>query len=144
MRISRRLVRPAVAPLALTVVLLCAAACSEKLAAPATPTSVAGVYRLTSIDGGAPPRVVATNTQFLQLLNGIIVVGGDGTFRDSTTAVSIASGDTLVLLAAGTYQYTGNTMVFNPDDSPSYQMTSSGNNLTQQYYESVLGYVRVH
>lgn len=134
--------------LAALLTIACTVSCTDLPAAPPTTPEttdivVVGTYNLSSVDRAAPPGIVTTSTQSLELVDGQITVNANGTFTDSTNTVDLDTGTPIALVAKGTYQRAGNVLTFIPTASGSYNLTADGQTLTQTYYSDVLGYTRV-
>jgi hypothetical protein len=111
--------------------LLIAGCGSDGSTAP-TPTSIAGTWNLTSVNGAALPFVVQAANPKLEILSEQLVLNTNGTFTQ-TAQVRITEGTAVTNQAiadAGTWTLSGTAATFVWNDGSTGTATVSGNKFT--------------
>jgi hypothetical protein len=107
------------------------AACSDSTA----PRSFVGAFALVAVNGTAPPVIIAQDaTGTLEVTGGRITLNSDMTFRDSTEFRVTDSNNVSTIesdVVTGTYTTSGSTATLTPTGDAPYDLTLSGNTLTQ-------------
>jgi hypothetical protein len=103
------------------------AACGGDATSPSVPRAVEGTYHLASVNGQAMPLLLAKNdTATLELLDGSVALGTDGTFLDIIRLRRTQGGGPVIEsdTISGTFLHVGSTLLFQPgDQSGNYFMT---------------------
>ena len=116
------------------LLLMVAAACGGDSPTEPTPASVAGTWRLQTVNGSALPYVlVQFETDKVELTSEVLTVAASGSFTQLTQFTTTQSGQVSVedLTDAGTYTLNGTAATFTYDSDGSTGTGSlSGNTLT--------------
>jgi hypothetical protein len=106
-------------------------ACGSDSTTAPTPTSIAGTWNLTTVNGAALPFVLQASPK-IEILSDQIVILANGSFTQSTQA-RLTNGTTITTQTipdAGTYTLNGTAATFTFTDGGSETATVSGNSMT--------------
>jgi Lipocalin-like domain len=106
-------------------------ACGSDSTTAPTPTSIAGTWNLTTVNGAALPFVLQASPK-IEILSDQIVILANGTFTQSTQA-RLTNGTTITTQTipdGGTYSLNGTAATFTFTDGGSETATVSGNSMT--------------
>jgi len=106
-------------------------ACGSDSTTAPTPTSIAGTWNLTTVNGAALPFVLQASPK-IEILSDQIVILANGTFTQSTQA-RLTNGTTITTQTipdGGTYSLNGTAATFVFSDGSSGTATVSGSTLT--------------
>ena len=107
-------------------------ACGSDSTTAPTPTSIAGTWNLTTVNGAALPFVLQAANPKIEILSDQIVILSNGSFTQSTQARA-TSGTTITTQTipdGGTYTLNGTAATFTFTDGGSETATVSGNTMT--------------
>ena len=106
-------------------------ACGSDSTTAPTPTSIAGTWNLSTVNGAALPFVLQASPK-IEILSDQIVILANGTFTQSTQA-RLTNGTTITTQTipdGGTYSLNGTAATFTFTDGGSETATVSGNSMT--------------
>ena len=106
-------------------------ACGSDSTTAPTPTSIAGTWNLTTVNGAALPFVLQASPK-IEILSDQIVILANGSFTQSTQA-RLTNGTTITTQTipdGGTYSLNGTAATFTFTDGGSETATVSGNSMT--------------
>jgi len=115
-----------------TVATVLLSACGSDSSTNPTPTSIAGTWNLSTVNGAALPYVLQAANPKVEIISDQIVISANGTFTQSTQA-RITQGTTVstsTLPDNGTYSLTGTAATFVFSDGSAGTATVSNNTLT--------------
>jgi len=107
-------------------------ACGSDSSTNPTPTSIAGTYNLSTVNGAALPYILQAANPKVEIISDQIVIAANGTFTQSTSA-RITQGTTIstsTIPDNGTYSLNGTAATFIFSDGSTGTATVSNNTLT--------------
>lgn len=119
-----------------------AAACNEKGPSTRPEDAVVGHYTLRTINGFAPPQVIAEDsTGTLSILSGDVFLNANN-FVDSTVVQFVSDSGTVTESDVGTgvWRLSNDTVFFRTSATNEYDMVLSGTELRQDFFGIILVY----